>query len=263
MMQRKFVTWTEEDGMAIVMIDYAPMNVLSEQVIEELDEVIDEVAEEETVRSMIISGAGDRAFVAGGNIKDFPKWIGNGKKAGKERALWIQSIFNKLDRLNKPTIAAINGMALGGGSELALCCDLRIAERHAIFGLPEIKLGLFPGAGGTQRLPRLIGKAKAKELMFTGRTVSAEEAEDMGLVNQVVPSGESLTRAKELMREINQFSLPALSFIKRAVDDGIEKDLEAGLETEATYFGEVFQTEDVKIGVEAFINKKKPFFQHR
>jgi len=157
----------------------------------------------------------------------------------------------------------LNGLTFGGGCELALACDIRIAEEHAQIGLPEIKLGLFPGGGGTQRLPRLVGEAKAKELMFTGDPISAQEAEKIRLVNRVVPSGEGLNSAKELAKRISRHSLQALSRIKKSVDEGMNHSLTEGIELEAALFAEVFQTEDIKEGVQAFIEKRKPVFQHR
>jgi enoyl-CoA hydratase/carnithine racemase len=256
------ISWTKEDGVATLTIDHPPVNSISEGVVTGLNQAIDELSADRDVRVVIVTGSGDHYFVAGGHIKDFPKWIGKGVESGKERAHWIQAPFNKLASLAKPTIAAINGVALGGGCELALCCDMRIAEEHAILGLPEIKLGLFPGAGGTQRLPRLIGDGKAKELIFTGKTLSAAEAEIIGLVNEVVPKGNSLEKAKALAFEIANHSFPSITRIKKAMQEGLETTLEEGLQIEASYFSEVFQTNDVKIGVEAFLLKKKPTFKH-
>jgi enoyl-CoA hydratase len=259
----KVVTWSKEDGVAVIVIDNPPVNTLSSAVIEQLETVAGEVDRDGEVVAVIITGAGNKAFVAGGNIKEFPEWMNKGMEYAEARSLWLQHPLNKMDQLSKPTIAAINGFALGGGCELALACDLRIAEEQVLIGLPEIKLGLFPGAGGTQRLPRLIGEGKAKEMMFTGEPVTAKEAKHIGLVNEVVPQGQALAKAKELARRISLYSLPALSLMKKAIHKGSSLPLEEGLKVEANYFGEVFQTEDIREGVEAFIEKRTPKFIHR
>ncbi|MEW9674163.1 enoyl-CoA hydratase [Ammoniphilus sp. 3BR4] len=259
----KVVYWSKEDGVAIIFIDNPPMNTLSSAVVEQLNKVADEVERDREVIAVILSGRGNKAFVAGGNIKEFPGWMGIGAEYAETRSLWLQEPLNKIENLSKPTIAAINGFALGGGCELALSCDMRIAEEQVLIGLPEIKLGLFPGAGGTQRLPRLIGAGKAKEMMFTGEPIPAYEAKRIGLVNDVVPQGSALEKAKELAQRISRFSLPALSLMKKAVDEGNAATLGEGLKIEAKYFGEVFQTEDIKEGVNAFIEKRDPRFTHK
>lgn len=263
MVTEKVVTWYKEDGVAVIVIDNPPVNTLNAAVIEQLGAVVDDVDQDGEVVAAIITGAGKKAFVAGGNIKEFPEWMRRGAEYAERRSLWLQHPLNKMDQLSKPTIAAINGFALGGGCELALACDLRIAEEQVLIGLPEIKLGLFPGAGGTQRLPRLIGTGKAKEMMFTGEPVTANEAKHIGLVNKVVPQGQAVEKAKELARHISRNSLPALSLMKKAINEGISLSLEEGLKIEANYFGEVFQTADISEGVEAFIEKRTPKFVHR
>lgn len=257
------VFYEREGAVAIVYIDNPPVNVLGERVVRGLNRVFQKIEEDENVRAVVLTSKGDHAFVAGGNIKEFPKLAGQGKETNKARALEMQEPFNRIDNLSKPVIAAIDGLALGGGCELALACDIRIAEEQAIFGLPEVKLGLFPGAGGTQRLPRLIGEGRAKELILTGRAITAEEAERIGLVNQVTLQGRALETAKELATEIASFSFQAVTRIKKTIEQGLETTLAEGLEIEAEYFGEVFQTEDVKTGVQAFIEKKRPVFSHK
>ncbi len=254
------VSWTLQENIAKIVIDNPPVNVLSADVIEQLTLVVDEIESNPDVKVVVLTGEGKRAFVAGGDIKGFPDWIGKGVEEAKQKSLWLQEPLNKLERLPHPTIAAINGIALGGGCELALSCDIRIAEEHVEIGLPEVNLGLFPGAGGTQRLPRLIGKAKAKEMIFTGESISAEEAKRIGLVNHVVPKGKSLEKAMEIAKAISNHSSLAISFAKRSIDAGYEQSLNDGLVTEAEYFGHAFQTKDVKEGVEAFIQKRKPSF---
>lgn len=254
------VSWSKERQIAKIVIDNPPVNVLSADVIEQLTLVIKEIENDLEVKAVIITGEGEKAFVAGGDIKGFPEWMGKGVEEAKNKSLWLQEPLNRIERMSRPTIAAINGVALGGGCELALCCDIRIAEEQIKIGLPEIKLGLFPGAGGTQRLPRLVGKAKAKEMIFTGEPLSAKEAKEIGLVNHVVPRGKSLEKAYEIAESITSFSLPALSFAKRSIDIGFEQPLDEGLVTEAEYFGHVFQTKDIKEGVTAFIQRRKAKF---
>ncbi|AZV42816.1 enoyl-CoA hydratase/carnithine racemase [Peribacillus asahii] len=254
------VSWSKQSQIAKIVIDNPPVNVFSADVIEQLTLILDEIENDSEIKVVLITGQGEKAFVAGGDIKSFPEWMGKGVEEGKQKSLWLQEPLNKIERLSQPTIAAINGVALGGGCELALSCDIRIAEEQIQIGLPEIKLGLFPGAGGTQRLSRLVGKAKAKEMIFTGQPLSAEEAKQIGLVNHVVPKGKSLEKALELAECISNFSLPALSFAKHSLDGGYEQQLHEGLVTEAEYFGHVLQTKDVKEGVEAFIQKRKPKF---
>lgn len=263
-MKKKQVIFVEKQaGIALITIDNPPVNTLSADVIEQLSETMVDMEKDIEVRAVIITGSGEKAFVAGGNIKEFPHWIGKGKKLAEEKSLWLQRPLNLIDQLSKPTIAAINGLALGGGCELALACDLRMMEEHAQIGLPEIKLGLFPGAGGTQRLTRLIGEARAKELMFTGDPITANQALQFGLVNKVVPQAEVVEEAFKMARKISSYSMPALSLMKKAIKEGRKTSLDEGLAIEAKYFGEVFQTEDVKEGISAFIEKRVPTFVHK
>ncbi|WP_100399487.1 enoyl-CoA hydratase [Bacillus sp. FJAT-44742] len=255
------VSLRKEQGIGIVTIDNPPLNVMNQQVTKELGEVFTDVESDKEIIAVILTGAGQKAFMAGADIKEFPESIG--KQGMKEDVMKTHQMLNQIDFLPKPTIAVLNGLTFGGGCELALTCDIRIAESHAQIGLPEVKLGLFPGGGGTQRLPRLIGEAKAKELMFTGEPVTAEEGVKLGLVNHVVPEGEGIKKATEMASKIAGYSLESLSRIKEAVDRGVETGLYNGLEKEAELFEEVFQTEDIKEGVQAFIEKRKPVFEHR
>ncbi|MBB6446601.1 enoyl-CoA hydratase [Bacillus benzoevorans] len=252
-----------EQGIAVVTIDNPPMNVLSSHLTRELKEVVSQIYDDPNVIVVILTGAAERAFMAGADIKEFPQWIHLEKEELRKVTTANHEVFTMLENLPKPTIAAINGFALGGGCELALACDIRIAEVQAQLGLPEVKLGLFPGAGGTQRLPRLVGEAKAKELMFTGEPVTAEEALTIGLVNQVVAKGKGLARAKEMAGKMTNLSLQSLSRIKQAVNDGIEMDLQSGLELEINLFLDIFKTEDVREGVQAFIEKRSAKFTHK
>lgn len=256
-----FVQVEKAEQVAIVTINNPPLNVMNTLVVQELNEVFSGFEYDDEVVAVIITGYGNKAFMAGADIKEFPQLIG--KANLKPTFMESHAVLNRIDNFPKPTIAVLNGLTLGGGCELALTCDIRIAEEHAQLGLPEIKLGLFPGGGGTQRLPRLVGESKAKELMFTGDAITAQTAEKIGLVNSVVPTGEGLQTAKDLAKKISRHSLQALSRIKRAVDEGADLSLEKSIEREAELFEEVFQTEDIKEGVQAFIEKRRPTFSNR
>ncbi|MFE0504113.1 enoyl-CoA hydratase/isomerase family protein [Peribacillus butanolivorans] len=258
---RNLVRVEKENKLAIVTIDNPPLNVISKNVFKGLLEVFTELEEDNETVAVLITGAGDIAFAAGADIKEFPQMMGNPNM--KETVRESHAILNKIDYFPKPTIAVLNGMTLGGGCELALACDLRVAEAQVQIGLPEVKLGLFPGAGGTQRLSRLVGNAKAKEIIFTGDSLNAKDAEKIGLVNKVVEQGCGLTEAKNLASRMTRHSLQALSRIKKAINEGSESTLEQGLEIETNLFEEIFQTEDVKEGVSAFLDKRKPAFLHR
>nr|WP_263328594.1 enoyl-CoA hydratase [Neobacillus sp. Marseille-Q6967] len=260
-MVTQLVKLEKVNHIATVTIDNPPLNVLSSQVTSELKSIFDDIANDNDIVVVILTGAGSRAFMAGADIKEFPQSIG--KKGMKDQVLRQHDVFNQIDFLPKPTIAVLNGLTFGGGCELAITCDIRIAEEHVQLGLPEIKLGIFPGGGGTQRLPRIVGEAKAKELMYVGDPITAHEAERMGLVNKVVETGQGMTEAMALAKKISGHSLQALSRIKKAVDEGTNMEFLAGIEREAELFEEVFLTEDVKEGVSAFIEKRKPVFAHK
>jgi len=262
MSEKVLVTWQKEDGLGIMTINSPPVNALSERVISEVLSCVKEMEADAEVRVMIVTGAGEKAFVAGADIKELPKLIEGKAGAAAEYSKNAHMAINAIDNFSKPTIAAINALALGGGCELALACDLRVASKKALLGLPEIKLGVLPGGGGTQRLPRLVGEAKAKELMYLGNFISADEALQIGLVNRVVPPEEILEAAKGLGKEIAGRPGMALNLIKQCVDRGLQMTLEEGLRLEIDLFDRVFLTEDVKEGVSAFIEKKSPKFRH-
>ena len=251
----------KENGLAVVSIDNPPMNVLSQSVANELLQAYRALENDSEVTVIVLTGQGDRAFMAGANIKEFPDALGHPGVAF-QMAQKFHELMNTIDFFAKPTIAALNGYTLGGGLELALACDLRIADKNAKLGFPEINLGIFPGAGGTQRLPRLVGEAKAKELMFTGQPITAEEAYRIGLVNALTEPGQSVNEALKMATHIATRSLPALAKIKQAIVDGIHLSLEDAVQVEAKLFDEVFQTKDSKEGVEAFIEKREPRFRH-
>jgi enoyl-CoA hydratase len=259
----KLVHVESAEGIAIVTIDNPPMNVLSTQVTAELGEVFTGIANDPNVVVAILTGAGSRAFMAGADIKEFPSWLDMTQEELKNMNMESHKVLNFIADLPKPTIAMLNGITFGGGCELALTCDIRIAEEQVKIGLPEVKLGLFPGGGGTQRLPRLIGPSKAKELMFLGDPISADEALKLGLVNQVAATGEGMQTALAMAKKIAGYSLQALSRIKISVNEGIDTSYENGIDIESCLFAEVFATEDVKEGVAAFIEKRSPSFKHR
>lgn len=249
----------KNNGVATVLIDNPPMNVLSNQVIRELNEVFSGLKVDDDVIAIILTGKGEKAFVAGADIKEFPER----KSTQPDQGPTVHEIFNMIEALPKPTIAVLNGYTLGGGLELALTCDIRVAEEHAQIGLPEVKLSLLPGAGGTQRLPRLIGPAKAKELLFTGDSLSANEAERIGIVNSVVPKGEGLAAGTKLAEKFAGHSLQSLSRLKELVNVMNEKPWSESLALEEKLFEELFSTEDAKEGINAFIEKRRPEFKHR
>jgi enoyl-CoA hydratase len=257
----KYVDIHLEDKIAVLTIINPPLNVLGKKVFQELGEAFQSLKTNDEAVAVLVTGAGNKAFVAGADIKEFPEMMSNPNMI--EEVMATHEVLNSIDRFPKPTIAVLNGLTFGGGCELALSCDIRIAEEHAQIGLPEVKLGLFPGGGGTQRLPRLIGEAKAKELMYTGEPISAEEAARIGLVNKLAASGDGLNSARELAARMTGHSLQALSRIKLAVDGGLDRSLEEGVKLEARLFEEVFRTEDIKEGVQAFIEKRKAEFKHR
>jgi enoyl-CoA hydratase len=247
-----------DDGVAVLTIDRQDkLNALSPQVTEEIGQALLEI-ESESPRVIIVTGAGERAFVAGADISVMNSMTPLEAKRFTEVGHAAMAL---LDRSTVPTIAAVNGFALGGGSELALACDIRIAAENALFGFPEVGLGILPGMGGTQRLPRLIGPALAKELIFSGRRIDAAEAKEMGLVNRVVGQGEALNAARELAAEISANGPVAVRHAKAAANRAFDVDLISGLEYEADQFALLFATEDAREGMGAFVEKRKPQFK--
>jgi enoyl-CoA hydratase len=248
---------TRIDEVALVTLDRPEvLNALNFELLLNLGATLDQVAGSDA-RALLVTGAGDRSFCAGADIKEL---MGRSLSTQREGAAFGQAVFAKLDTLPIPSIALINGYAFGGGLELALACTFRLAARTARLGLPEIKLGLIPGYGGTQRLPRLIGEARALEIILTGRTVEAEEAERIGLVNRIV-EGDLIEAGKSFAREMTCYSLPALGFARNAVYRGLGSALREGLEIEADLNTLAFQTADAVEGMTAFLEKRKPVFR--
>ncbi|MBW1659209.1 MAG: enoyl-CoA hydratase/isomerase family protein [Deltaproteobacteria bacterium] len=236
------------------------LNALNSKVLAELDKTLDRVNEDEEIRVVIITGSGEKAFVAGADIAEMSEMS---PLEGSNFSRLGQLVFQKVQDLKKPVIAAVNGYALGGGSELALACDFIYASENAKFGLPEVTLGIFPGFGGTQRLPRLIGKSRAKELIFTGKMISAAEAYEMGMVNKVVPLDQLMDAVKEVATQIAKNGPIAVYVAKNLVDVGYDIPLDDGCLMESRSFGMCCSTEDKKEGMKAFLEKRKPVFKGR
>jgi enoyl-CoA hydratase/carnithine racemase len=246
------------DGVATLTLSRPErLNALGAQLVEELRAALDALEAGGAARALIITGAGERAFCTGADLKERAAMDGPARW-GHNRAL--NDCINQLARMQFPTIAALNGMVLGGGLELALACDLRLAAEHAILGLPEVGLGVIPGAGGTQRLPRLIGPARAKELIFTARRITADTALAWGLVSQVTIAADLLQAATELAAEIARRSPLALAHAKAAIDVGLESSLEQGLRYETAAIRAALDSEDYRIGLAAFAAKEEPLF---
>jgi len=234
------------------------LNALTVATVTELDRAVDEAAGDPEVFAVAITGSGDKAFVAGADIAELNTL---NPAAAKEFALRGQAVFSRIERLVKPVVAAVNGYALGGGCELAMACHMRIASSNALFGQPEVKLGLIPGYGGTQRLPRLVGRGRALESLLTGRNVSAEEAERIGLVNRVVEPVELTSAVTELLSSILANGPLAVSHCIEAVNHGLDMALEDALLLEATLFGLGASSPQMQEGTAAFLEKRKPNFR--
>jgi enoyl-CoA hydratase/carnithine racemase len=239
-----------------------PLNLVTRELLEALDAALATLAGSAAgdVRAVVVSGHGERAFSAGSNVGDFEHQRG---AAGRERHELESGVATRLAELPMPTIAAIEGNALGGGLELALCCDMRIASERARLGLPEVRLAVTPGAGGTQRLPRVVGLAWAKELILTGRILTAHEAERIGLVNLVVPAGEALAAADAVAAEIALRGPLAVREAKRLIDGAMDLDLAAGLSAELDASDRIFASEDMREGAAAFFAKRDPDYHGR
>jgi enoyl-CoA hydratase len=233
------------------------MNALNRETVQEIYAAFRHVKEDCAIQSVILTGAGEKAFVAGADIAELSAMDGEGagdfSKIGQEALLFIET-------LGKPVIAAVNGFALGGGCEIAMACTFRIAAENARFGQPEVKLGIIPGYGGTQRLPRLVGKGRALQLILTGEIIDAHEAHRIGLVNEVVPSADLIARCETILKQIGSNAPIAIHHSINAVNEGMETDLKSGLEVEAKYFALAAGTEDKKEGTAAFIEKRVPQF---
>lgn len=248
-----------KDHKGIITIDRPPVNALNMEVLKELEGMMYALQANEEVYVVIITGAG-KAFVAGADIEEMSKMSAD---EGMAFGQYGSKVFRTIEHLSKPVIAAVNGFALGGGCELALACDLRIASIKSKFGQPEVSLGITPGFSGTQRLPRIVGRARAKALILTGDMINATEADRIGLVNQVVEPEDLMLTAESIADRIIKNGQLAVKYAKAAINDGVDLDIDSGIAIEKTYFGLCFATEDQKEGMNAFLNKKKADFKNK
>jgi enoyl-CoA hydratase/carnithine racemase len=247
---------------ALLELDDPPLNLTTGPLLEDLDAALEvlEAAPLGDVRAVVVTGRGERAFSVGSNVKEFEAYRALG---GREPFELEARVAQRLASLPMPTIAAIEGDALGGGLELALCCDLRVAADRAKLGLPEVRLAVTPSTGGTQRLPRIVGLARAKELLLTGRIITSAEAERIGLVNEVVPTGEALARARAIGQEIALRGPVAVREVKRLADDALDRDLASGHEAEVEASVRIFATDDLLEGARSFVEKREPHYRGR
>jgi enoyl-CoA hydratase/carnithine racemase len=250
----------EREASVVVLTVQRPqrLNALDTRTLDELEQAALDIQTDESIHAVILTGAGEKAFVAGADISEIAQDTPDGAHA---RALHGQRVFDLIEHLGKPVIAAVNGFAFGGGCELAMACTLRLAADTARFGQPEINLGIIPGFAGTQRLSRLIGKTKALELILTGRQITAEEALTIGLINRVVPSIELMKEARSLAAELAAKPRIAVRYALEAVNRGVQMSFADGCRLEAALFGMVTTTDDMKEGTKAFLEKRKPVFR--
>ncbi|GAA0355790.1 enoyl-CoA hydratase [Bacillus horti] len=257
-MTTSYVQVEKQDSVAILRLEHPPANALSGEVFKNLSLALDKVEEDPQIKAVVLAGKG-KFFAAGADIKEFTTV--HTAEEGRKIAEVGQGVFARMEEFSKPILAAIHGAALGGGLELAMACHMRFATAQAKLGLPELNLGLIPGFAGTQRLPRLIGKAKALELLLSGQPISGEEALRLGLVNRIVVEGELETEAIQFASMNAEKSAVTLRYALAAVLEGERNGQEAGSRKEAELFGKVFESADAKEGITAFIEKRKPNFK--
>ncbi len=250
----EFIKFEKEDYIGVITINRPQaLNALNSQVLDELNDVLDSVDSNET-RALILTGEGDKSFVAGADIGEMSTLT---KTEGEAFGKKGNDVFRKLETLEIPVIAAINGFALGGGCEISMSCDIRICSENAIFGQPEVGLGITPGFGGTQRLARLVGPGMAKQMIYTGRNIKADEAYRIGLVNAVYPQEELMAAAKKMASGIAMQAPIAVRACKKAINDGLDADMDQAIVIEEKLFGSCFETEDQKMGMGNFLEKDK------
>ena len=252
--ETEFIKYEEEGMVALLTINRPKaLNALNSQVLEELDKTLDAI-DLNKIRALIITGAGEKSFVAGVDIGEMSSLT---KKEGEAFGKKGNDVFRKLETFPIPVIAAVNGFALGGGCEISMSCDIRICSDNAIFGQPEVGLGITPGFGGTQRLARLVGQGMAKQMIYTARNIKADEALRIGLVNAVYPQSELLNEAKKLAETIARQAPIAVRNSKKAINDGLQVDMDKAIEIEERLFGDCFETEDQRAGMGNFLEKDK------
>lgn len=255
------VLYEKRDGIAYVTLDRPKvLNALNQATWESLHTVFEDVRDDASVRGVILTGAGDKAFIAGADIGELAHVTA---VEAEESSSYGQAVLNIIENLGKPVIAAVNGYALGGGCEMAMACTIRVASDKAKFSQPEVTLGLIPGGGGTQRLPRLVGKGRALQLILSGEMIGAQEAHRIGLVNEVVAAADLITRAEEILKKIASNAPIAVKLALEATHKGMETSQSEGLSLEASYFGICAATEDKNEGTSAFLQKRAPKFQGR
>ena len=260
-MELKNVLLEKEGNVAIVTMNRPKaLNALNSETLKELDKVIETLEKDNEIYAVVLTGAGEKAFVAGADISEMKDL---NEEQGKEFGLLGNKVFRRLENLDKPVIAAINGFALGGGCELAMACDIRIASVKAKFGQPEAGLGITPGFGGTQRLPRIVGLGKAKELIYTCDIIKADEALRIGLVNRVVEVETLLDEAKTMAKKIAINAPIAVKLCKDAINRGMQVNIDDAIVIEASDFGKCFSTEDQKEGMTAFVERREKNFQNK
>lgn len=253
------LTLVTEGTIAVLTINHPPANALNQVTLTSLAQALDDLEQNDQVKTIVITGEG-RFFIAGADIKEFTELTGQSAQQIAERG---QQLFLRMETFSKPIIAAINGACLGGGLELAMACHIRYVAKEAKLGLPELNLGLIPGYGGTQRLPRLIGRGKATQLILTSDMIDGEEAHAIGLAEAVYPAEQLLEESKKLAHKISEKGAISVKYALEAIHYGVEQGLTAGTKREAELFGQVFATEDMKEGVNAFLEKRKPQFSNR
>jgi enoyl-CoA hydratase len=253
--------YEEKESIAYITVNRPKvLNALNRRTFEDLKTAFETARADASVRGVILTGAGDKAFIAGADIGELATTTAVEAEDGSR---FGQEVLNLIENMGKPVIAAVNGFALGGGCETAMACTMRVASEHARFGQPEVKLGLLPGGGGTQRLPRLVGKGRALQIILSGEMISAQEAYRIGLVNEVVPAAEVVSRAEAILKQIFANAPLAVKYSLDAVNRGLETSQAEGQVLEASFFGLCAGTEDKKEGAQAFLQKRAPQFQGR
>jgi enoyl-CoA hydratase/carnithine racemase len=247
-----------QDGVAVITVNHPPANTLSKATLDDIDAALDALEKDDAVRAIVVTGAGQFVFVGGADITEFLSLAEKGAAASVKRGL---DLFDKIEGYSRPVIAAVNGVCAGGGMELAMACDIRFASESAKFGMREVTLGIMPGWGGNQRLPRLVGRGRAMEMLLTGDWVTADAAARFGLVNRVFPDNELLAQARNLGRKLATTSGPvAMRLIKKSVNVGLDRGMSAGFEADVAGVEEIMKTKDAAEGVTAFLSKRRPKF---